>query len=87
MVRSSWKIPFFDSYLLKKLQNIKVRQQKIKIWSRRSIILPNFVGYTFDIYNGQKFISLKVTETMIGHKFGEFIFTRKPCVHKKSNQT
>ena len=67
-----------DGYLLKKAEAIREsgRKEVIKIWSRRSVILPQFVGLTFGVYNGQKFIPVLVTENMVGHKFGEFSPTR-----------
>ena len=78
MARSVWKGPFFDSYVLKKAEKAResTRAEVIKIWSRRSTILPQFVGLTFGVYNGQKHIPVNVTEDMIGHKFGEFAPTR-----------
>ena len=78
MPRSVWKGPFFDAYLLKKAEDARAssRNQIIQIWSRRSTIIPQFVGLTFGVYNGQKFIPVTVTEEMIGHKFGEFSPTR-----------
>lgn len=74
MTRSVWKGPFVDGYLLKKAETAREssRREVIKIWSRRSTILPQFVGLTFAVYNGQKFIPVLVTEDMVGHKFGEF---------------
>jgi small subunit ribosomal protein S19 len=78
MARSIWKGPFVDGYLLKKAENARAsgRSEVIKIWSRRSTILPQFVGLTFGVYNGHKHIPVSVTEEMIGHKFGEFSPTR-----------
>jgi small subunit ribosomal protein S19 len=78
MSRSVWKGPFFDRYLLKKAEKVKAsgRSDVIKIWSRRSTILPQFVGLTFGVHNGKKFIPVSVTETIVGHKFGEFAPTR-----------
>src|SRR6266436_4089695 len=78
MSRSTWKGPFVDSYLLKKAEKSRGtgRNEIIKIWSRRSTILPQFVGLTFGVYNGQKHIPVMVTEEMVGHKFGEFAPTR-----------
>ena len=78
MARSVWKGPFFDGYLLKKAEKVRgsSRNEIIKIWSRRSTILPQFVGLTFGVYNGQKHIPVLVSEDMIGHKFGEFSPTR-----------
>ena len=78
MTRSVWKGPFVDGYLLKKAEAARNsgRKDVIKIWSRRSTILPQFVGLTFGVYNGQKHIPVLVTEDMVGHKFGEFSPTR-----------
>ena len=78
MPRSVWKGPFFDRYLLKKAEAVKAsgRSDVIKIWSRRSTILPQFVGVTFGVHNGKKFIPVSVSENMVGHKFGEFAPTR-----------
>lgn len=78
MSRSVWKGPFVDGYMLKKAQKVRDsgRNEVIKTWSRRSTILPQFVGLTFGVYNGRKFIPVMVTENMVGHKFGEFSPTR-----------
>ena len=78
MGRSVWKGPFVDGYLLKKTEAARSsgRHEMIRIWSRRSTILPQFVGLTFGVYNGQKHIPVMVTEEMVGHKFGEFSPTR-----------
>ena len=78
MTRSVWKGPFVDGYLLKKAEASRSsgRHEMIKIWSRRSTILPQFVGLNFGVYNGQKHIPVLVTEEMVGHKFGEFAPTR-----------
>ena len=78
MPRSVWKGPFFDRYLIKKAETVKAsgRSDVIKIWSRRSTILPQFVGLNFGVYNGKKFIPVSITENMVGHKFGEFAPTR-----------
>src|SRR5580698_8160450 len=78
MTRSIWKGPFVDGYLLKKADVARTsgRSDIIKIWSRRSTILPQFVGLTFGVYNGHKHIPVLVSEEMIGHKFGEFAPTR-----------
>ena len=78
MTRSVWKGPFVDGYLLKKADTVQQsgRKEVIKTWSRRSTILPQFVGLTFGVHNGKKFIPVYVTENMIGHKFGEFSLTR-----------
>jgi small subunit ribosomal protein S19 len=78
MARSVWKGPFVDGFLLKKAETARAsgRHEMIRIWSRRSTILPQFVGLTFGVYNGQKHIPVMVTEEMVGHKFGEFSPTR-----------
>jgi small subunit ribosomal protein S19 len=78
LTRSVWKGPFVDGYLLKKAEKARgsSRNEIIKTWSRRSTIFPQFVGLTFGVYNGNKFVPVLVTEHMIGHKFGEFAPTR-----------
>ena len=79
MTRSVWKGPFFENYLLKKAEDVRKSgkiNSVIKIWTRKSTILPEFVGLTFGVYNGKKFIPVSVNESMVGHKFGEFSPTR-----------
>lgn len=78
MARSVWKGPFVDGYLLKKAEAARQsgRNDIIRTWSRRSTILPQFVGLTFAVYNGRKFIPVLVNESMVGHKLGEFAPTR-----------
>ena len=78
MSRSIWKGPFVDLYLLKKAETAQdaSKAAPIKTWSRRSTILPHFVGLTFSVYNGHKFIPVSVNEDMVGHKLGEFAPTR-----------
>ena len=79
MTRSTWKGPFYEEYLLKKADDVRKSgktNQVIKIWTRRSTILPEFVGLTFGVYNGNKFIPVSINENMVGHKFGEFSPTR-----------
>jgi small subunit ribosomal protein S19 len=79
MARSVWKGPFVDGHLLNKVQKQMENGGKpeiIKTWSRRSTIIPAFVGYTFAVYNGHKFIPVSVTEEMVGRKLGEFSPTR-----------
>mgnify|MGYP001479022262 FL=1 len=78
MARSVWKGPFVDGFLLKKAEEAREsgRKDVIRTWSRRSTILPQFVGLTFGVYNGRKFVPVLVNENMIGHKFGEFSPTR-----------
>ena len=78
MTRSVWKGPFVDGYLLKKADKAREggRNEVIKIWSRRSTSMPQFVGLTFGVHNGHKHVPVNVQEEMIGHKFGEFAPTR-----------
>jgi small subunit ribosomal protein S19 len=83
MSRSLWKGPFIDNYLFTLNEKNIELNRKIKVWSRRSMILPEFLNQNFEIHNGKQFVSLQVTEDMIGHKFGEFASTRKKTLHKK----
>ena len=78
MSRSVWKGPFVDGYLLKKAETARgaARATPIKTWSRRSTILPDFIGLTFQVHNGKSFVPVNVSEEMVGHKFGEFAPTR-----------
>ena len=78
MARSVWKGPYFDVTLFKKVKKSKEESSKspIKTWSRRSTIIPDFVGVTISVYNGKSFIPVYVTEDMVGHKHGEFSPTR-----------
>ena len=78
MARSIKKGPFIAESLLKKVQGMIARNEKkvIKTWSRASTVIPDFVGYTFAVHNGNKFIPVYVTENMVGHKLGEFAPTR-----------
>ena len=78
MTRSVWKGPFVDRHLLKKVEQHRDGAIKgvVKTWSRRSTILPQMVGITFGVHNGNKFIPVLVTDNMIGHKLGEFSLTR-----------
>jgi small subunit ribosomal protein S19 len=78
MARSLWKGPFVDGYLLAKVQKLidSGKTEIVKTWSRRSTILPMFVGYTFAVHNGNKFIPVAVSAEMVGRKLGEFSPTR-----------
>ena len=78
MTRSVWKGPFVEATLIKKAQVVSDsgKKETIKTWSRKSTILPQFVGLTFGVHNGRKFIPVFVTENMVGHKLGEFSPTR-----------
>ena len=90
MSRSIWKLPFSEISSFPLLGNLaepskdakQKAELKMKVWSRRSMVLPHFVGKNFLIYNGKMFVPLKVSEEMIGHKFGEFATTRKKPIHK-----
>ena len=93
MSRSVWKGPFVDPSLIKKVEKLKDQPSKtpIKTWSRKSTIIPDFIGHSFLIYNGKKFIPIKISEEMVGHKLGEFSPTRTFNGHtpadKKAAQT
>ena len=93
MSRSIWKGPFVDPSLIKKVEKLSGQTQKapIKTWSRKSTIIPEFVGVSFLIHNGKKFIPIKISEEMVGHKLGEFSPTRQFHGHtpadKKAAQT
>lgn len=78
MGRSTKKGPFVDQKLLKKVQQMNQGGEKkpIKTWARASVIPPEFVGHTFSVHNGRKFLPIYVTEQMVGHRLGEFSFTR-----------
>ena len=78
MARSLKKGPFCDDHLYKKVNTAKETNDKkvIKTWSRRSTVLPEFVGLTLAVHNGKKFVPVFVTENMVGHKLGEFALTR-----------
>jgi small subunit ribosomal protein S19 len=78
MTRSLKKGPFIDLHLLKKVDTARSKQDNkvIKTWSRRSTVIPDMVGMTFAVHNGQKFIPVYVSENMVGHKLGEFAPTR-----------
>ena len=93
MSRSVWKGPFVDPSLLKKVEKLKSQSNPtpIKTWSRKSTIIPEFIGISFLIHNGKKFIPIKISEEMVGHKLGEFSPTRQFAGHtpadKKAAQT
>lgn len=78
MPRSLKKGPFVDHHLMEKISSAlqSTKKEVIKTWSRRSVILPEFVGLTFAVHNGRKFVPVLVTDNMVGHKLGEFAPTR-----------
>ena len=77
MSRSIKKGPFVDASLLKKVERVDTtKKEAIKTWSRRSVILPDFVGLTFAVHNGKSFVNVFITENMVGHRLGEFAATR-----------
>jgi len=88
MGRSLRKGPFVDSHLLEKAEKARTTNDKkvIKTWSRRSMIVPEFIGMTFAVHNGKKFIPVYVTENMVGHKFGEFAPTRTFAGHTPADK-
>ena len=88
MSRSVWKGPFVDPSLIKKVEKLKAQANPtpIKTWSRKSTIIPEFVGISFIIYNGKKFIPFKISEEMVGHKLGEFSPTRQFSGHTPADK-
>jgi len=88
MARSVWKGPFVDESLIKKVEKEKnnPNRKPIKTWSRKSTILPDFVGISFLIYNGKKFIPITISEDMVGHKLGEFAPTRQFFGHTPADK-
>jgi small subunit ribosomal protein S19 len=78
MARSIKKGPFVDAHVIEKVQRMEKSGTKkpIKTWSRRSMIIPDFVGHTFNVHNGKTFATVFVTENMVGHRLGEFAPTR-----------
>jgi small subunit ribosomal protein S19 len=83
MVRSLKKGPYVDATLLVRVEEMNRSRQKkvLKTWSRRSTILPEFVGHTLAVHNGKKFIPVYITENMVGHRLGEFALTRTFKAH------
>ena len=83
MSRSVKKGPFVDGHLLKKVEalNRQGAKRAIKTWSRRSMIMPEFVGHPFSVHNGKVFTNVFVTENMVGHRLGEFVLTRTFRAH------
>jgi len=79
MARSLKKGPFIDGHLLRRIEEMNQKNDKkvIRTWSRRSTISPEMVGHTVGVHNGKKFIPVYITENMVGHKLGEFSFTRQ----------
>ena len=88
MSRSVWKGPFVDPSLIKKVENQKTKgtTTPIKTWSRKSTIIPEFIGISFLIHNGKKFIPIKISDEMVGHKLGEFSPTRSFSGHTPADK-
>ena len=88
MSRSVWKGPFVDPSLLKKVEKLKgqTNTAPIKTWARKCTIIPEFVGHSFLIYNGKKFIPIKISDEMVGHKLGEFSPTRQFSGHTPADK-
>ena len=88
MSRSIWKGPFVDPSLIKKVEKQKTTGATvpIKTWSRKSTIIPEFIGTSFLIHNGKKFIPIKISEEMVGHKLGEFSPTRQFIAHTAADK-
>src|SRR5437588_4488227 len=79
MARSTKKGPFIDTYLQTRIEAMNARNEKkvLRTWSRRSTVIPEMVGHTIAVHNGKKFIPVYITDNMVGHKLGEFSFTRQ----------
>ena len=88
MARAVWKGPFVEESLIKKvdMQKKQSNPKPIKTWSRKSTIIPDFVGVSFLIYNGKKFIPITISEDMVGHKLGEFAPTRQFFGHTPADK-
>ena len=88
MARAVWKGPFVEESLIKKVDKQKNNPNKkpIKTWSRKSTIIPDFIGVSFLIYNGKKFIPITISEDMVGHKLGEFAPTRQFSGHTPADK-
>jgi len=88
MSRSVWKGPFVDPSLIKKVEKARdqINKTPIKTWSRKSTIIPEFVGHSFLIHNGKKFIPIKISEEMVGHRLGEFSPTRQFSGHTPADK-
>lgn len=89
MPRSSKKGPFIDDHLMKKIEKVKSlsKREVVKTWSRRSVVIPDFVGLTIAVHDGRKFVSVFITENMVGHKLGEFAPTRTFRMHSGQRKT
>ena len=89
MARSAKKGPFVDESLIKKVDRVKAsgKREVIKTWSRRSMVTPDFVGLTIAVHDGRKFVSVFITENMVGHKLGEFAPTRTFKQHSGDRKT
>jgi len=88
MARSIKKGPLVDAHLIKKVDvlNEENKKQVVKTWWRRSVIIPGFIGHTFAVHNGRKFVPVYVSENMVGHKLGEFSATRTYRGHKEKKK-
>jgi small subunit ribosomal protein S19 len=88
-MRSAKKGPFVDGFLQTRVEGMNSRNEKkvLRTWSRRSTVIPEFVGHTIAVHNGRKFIPVYITENMVGHKLGEFSFTRTFKAHSMKAAT
>ena len=89
MARSLKKGPFTDKHLAKKVQSMNQGtkpKRVVQTWSRRSMIVPEFIGHTFAVHNGKKFIPVYITENMVGHRLGEFALTRTFKAHGQAEK-
>jgi small subunit ribosomal protein S19 len=87
MSRSLKKGPFVDEKLLRRVERMAGKKEPVKTWSRHCTITPEFIGHTFNVHNGNKFLKVFVTEDMVGHKLGEFSPTRTFRGHTQRKET
>lgn len=88
MARSTKKGPYVQDSLLRQVRKSKDEGKRVvKTWSRRSMVIPDFVGLTFEVHNGKKFVSVYITENMVGHRLGEFAPTRTFRMHSGQRQS
>lgn len=88
-MRSTWKPVYTDSKLYDKLNHMDKNSQNLKpirLWKKNSTIVDAYVGLMFEVYNGRGFMPIKINSSMVGHKIGEFIMTRRPCIYKKKSK-
>lgn len=86
MTRSLWKGPFISPCFYRNKYRFPGKQITLQIYSRNSVVIPHLVGQAVNIHNGLKWVRIVISEHMVGHKFGEFAFTKKKPIHKKKQK-